>query len=270
MRIGLIVIALTLAATTAARADNQPIMPVFTAAIAYTGQLAESGHPVDGIRYFTFNLYTQAVGGAPVFMQSESLTVSGGVYSTHLNTTSTLWLGDFKYLGVSVNGGAELTPRVQMTPVPYAVLSGAAFEAVHAKKADTASVALGPAQAGITAKLLPNIARFASTTSTAVDSITIVAPGPGYLFATFNGHLVHNFEPGNFAVSFDVEILGFDGAEVTAGGSEMGDYPVWTVQESFWVSGGTVNVRLKARTMPGVPVDILGHHGAVMFFPASY
>jgi|GEM_PF-3662372 len=89
--------------------------------VPYSGQLVDGGVPVNGTRYFTLKLYDAPSGGAIVFTQAESLQVTDGIYHTQLQTNDTVWTGADRWLGVSVNGGSELTPRQKIGWVPYAV-----------------------------------------------------------------------------------------------------------------------------------------------------
>lgn len=89
--------------------------------VPYSGQLTDGGVPVNGTRYFTLRLYDAPSGGTIVFTQAESLQVIDGIYHTQLQTVETVWNGADRWLGVSVNGGAELTPRQKIGWVPYAV-----------------------------------------------------------------------------------------------------------------------------------------------------
>ena len=50
-----------------------------------------------------------------------NVVVSGGVASTAVPVDPATFNGQTRYLGIRVNGGAELTPRVMVTAVPYAL-----------------------------------------------------------------------------------------------------------------------------------------------------
>ncbi len=72
----------------------------------------------------TFRLYTTETGGSPVWSETQSsVPVIGGVYSALLGAVNPLNAA-FNvpyYVGVSVNGGSEMTPRLRLTSSPYAL-----------------------------------------------------------------------------------------------------------------------------------------------------
>jgi FtsZ-binding cell division protein ZapB len=84
-----------------------------------------NGAAVDDGKYdLTFKLYSTASGGAPVHTETQSINVAGGIYSAELGSSSTPLTAAFDqtyYLGVSVDGGAELIPRARLTSSPYAL-----------------------------------------------------------------------------------------------------------------------------------------------------
>lgn len=55
-----------------------------------------------------------------------NVAVSGGVTSTAIPVDPAWFNGQTRYLGISVNGASEMTPRVLVTTVPYAALAGVA------------------------------------------------------------------------------------------------------------------------------------------------
>ncbi len=84
-----------------------------------------NGAAVDDGKYdLTFKLYTMASGGAPVHTETQTISVAGGIYSAELGNGSTPLTAAFDqtyYLGVTVDGGAELIPRARLTSSPYAL-----------------------------------------------------------------------------------------------------------------------------------------------------
>ncbi|MFI5371463.1 MAG: hypothetical protein ACHQ52_07880 [Candidatus Eisenbacteria bacterium] len=178
MRHGLLVWIAMLVAT-AAHADVFPV--------PYTGQLSQGGVPVTGKHYFSFAIYATAVGGSPIYAQAESLQVTAGVYSTFLNTPDTAW-GDARWVGVAIDGGAELVPRVAVGVVPYAIIAGQAMEAKHALKADTANVAIGPPGSGLAQAIATGFFNMPAAGTIVVDSVTINCPAPGRVLVTATGY----------------------------------------------------------------------------------
>ncbi len=95
--------------------------------ISYQGILTDAlGQPkVDGAYEMTFKLYNVSSEGFNIWSETKTVNVKGGVFNTTLGSDSALTLPfDTTYwLGVSVAGGAEFTPRVQLTASGYAIRS---------------------------------------------------------------------------------------------------------------------------------------------------
>lgn len=69
-----------------------------------------------------FKFYDVIAGGIALATSSvPNVPVSGGIASTPIPVNSTWFDGQTRYLGVGINGGAELTSRVLVTAVPYAL-----------------------------------------------------------------------------------------------------------------------------------------------------
>ena len=93
--------------------------------LSYQGQLVDSGgQPVDGTVNLRFRLWDAPSGGAVQWDESQvGVAVDEGVFSVYLGSEVPLAGVSFAeplYLGVSINGGAELSPRTPLVPVPYA------------------------------------------------------------------------------------------------------------------------------------------------------
>ena len=93
----------------------------------YQGVLTNADGTVvpDGNYLITFKIYSVSTGGTPLWQEAKTVTVSKGVFNTVLGHITPLNL-DFSvpyYLGISVGGGAELTPRVELTAAPYSFSS---------------------------------------------------------------------------------------------------------------------------------------------------
>ena len=94
--------------------------------MSYQGVLRDgSGSPVpDGSYGVTFRIYDVETGGTALWTEVQTLTATGGIINAHLGSVTTLSTLDFEvpyWLGISVEGGAELVPRTAFTTVPYAV-----------------------------------------------------------------------------------------------------------------------------------------------------
>jgi hypothetical protein len=117
--------------------------------ISFQGVLKDStGSPINGTRNMTFVIYDAATGGSDLWSETQtSVSIEAGIYNVQLgkNTalSSSYFTGDTRYLGISINGGSELTPRVMMLTVPFAYRADTADSAAHATYADTAGSAGG-------------------------------------------------------------------------------------------------------------------------------
>jgi hypothetical protein len=125
--IALVSIAAVIALFVACGADMPQTM-------SYQGVLRDaSGNVVPNGSYsLTFRMYLASAGGGAIWQETQSVSVSDGLVNVTLGTVAPLAL-DFDvpyWLGVSVGGGAELTPRVRLTPAPYAHYAAVANEVV--------------------------------------------------------------------------------------------------------------------------------------------
>ncbi len=77
----------------------------------------------DGQYDITFKLYTTDAGGAAVWSETQSISITGGVYSVLLGAVNPLNIpfDQTYYLGLTLPGAAEHTPRTQLTAAPYAL-----------------------------------------------------------------------------------------------------------------------------------------------------
>ncbi len=78
----------------------------------------------DGEYAIHFKLYTTETGGTPVWSETQDpVEIIGGVYSVTLGAVNPLTAAfdQTYYLGISVGGGAEHTPRSKLTSAPYAL-----------------------------------------------------------------------------------------------------------------------------------------------------
>jgi len=93
--------------------------------ISYQGVLRDgSGNPVlDGSYLVTFRIYDAETGGTALWTENQTLTATGGIINAHMGSVTPLDIEfDVPYwLGISVEGGAELVPRAALTTVPSAV-----------------------------------------------------------------------------------------------------------------------------------------------------
>jgi len=97
------------------------------AVIGYQGVLTDgSGTAVaDGTHTLSFGLYEMASGGIAVWTESQTVATVNGVFHANLGSASPLGI-DFDralWLGIGVDGGAELSPRLALTGSPYSLIA---------------------------------------------------------------------------------------------------------------------------------------------------
>ena len=93
--------------------------------MSYQGVLHDGGGGAvsDGNYNITFTLYDVASGGSALWSETQSVTVQGGIFSVTLGSVTTLNLPfDNPYwLGVTVEGNPEFTPRRALTSSAYSM-----------------------------------------------------------------------------------------------------------------------------------------------------
>jgi hypothetical protein len=102
--------------------------------LVHQGRLLDAlNAPVEGAQTLTFDLYAEETGGASLWTETQTVSVNAGFYSVTLGQITPLavaaFTGDTLYLGVTI-GGEQLSPRLSMRSVPYALKSSTAQNAV--------------------------------------------------------------------------------------------------------------------------------------------
>ncbi len=94
-----------------------------TLSIQGTVQSYDGSAVDDGEYDITFKLYTVDNGGTAVWTETQTVDVTGGVYSSLLGTVNPLnaSFSEVYYLGITLPGGPELIPRSRLTSAPYAL-----------------------------------------------------------------------------------------------------------------------------------------------------
>ncbi|MDJ0755050.1 MAG: right-handed parallel beta-helix repeat-containing protein [Ardenticatenaceae bacterium] len=95
----------------------------------YQGFLKDGGVPVNGTFDFEFQLYDDGSAGAQVgsTLNSEDISVVNGYFNVTLDFGAAPFDGSQRWLQIGVRPGGStgsytlLTPRVELTPVPYAI-----------------------------------------------------------------------------------------------------------------------------------------------------
>lgn len=115
------------------------------ATISFQGVLADAaGAPViDGLHTLRLRIYDAPTGGTELFAETANVNVLKGVFDVMLGAASgglpnTLQFDRQYFLSITVDGGAELSPRTPMSSVPYAFRAHSSERASTASRADTA------------------------------------------------------------------------------------------------------------------------------------
>jgi len=97
--------------------------------INFQGYLTDlDGNPVpDGDYNISFAIYSALSGGSALWSESQTVTVTEGIYNLQLGQVNPLLAGIFegqRFLGITVGADAEMTPRIPFTSVAYALKAG--------------------------------------------------------------------------------------------------------------------------------------------------
>ena len=102
--------------------------------ISFQGVLTDAaGNLVqDGNHPLTLRLYAGATGGSSLYTESQTVPVVKGIFNVIIGSVTpipvSIGFGQAYFLGVSVDGGAELSPRSALTAVPYSLRAAVADE----------------------------------------------------------------------------------------------------------------------------------------------
>ena len=97
--------------------------------INYQGSLADgSGNPVTGVRSIEFLLYNVPAGGTAVWSETQSVTITNGIFNVLLGQVNpipaSIFDGSAVYLALNVAEDGEMTPRTQLVCSGYAFHAG--------------------------------------------------------------------------------------------------------------------------------------------------
>jgi len=99
-------------------------------AFTYQGFLRDNGQPANGVYDLRFALYDSPSGGNQIgsIVYAEDVTVADGLFTVEVdfgtapfNTGARRWIEIGVRPGNSTGGHSLLTPRIELTPVPYAI-----------------------------------------------------------------------------------------------------------------------------------------------------
>ena len=107
----------------------------------FQGRLADSGgNPITGTKSIVFSIFDSATAGTMLWTETQSVTVTSGIYSVGLGAVTPLpgsvFSGQDRWLQLTVGTDSAMTPRLKLYSVPYAVnASSADFAATAANLA---------------------------------------------------------------------------------------------------------------------------------------
>jgi hypothetical protein len=107
-----------------------PNVPDF---LAEQGRLFDTtGTPVTGSPSFVFTIYSDKNGTAPIWTETQTITLDSGYFSTTLGSVTAIpatvfGAGLTRYLGIKIGTDAEMKPLQPLTSVPYAFVANNAI-----------------------------------------------------------------------------------------------------------------------------------------------
>ncbi len=236
---------------------------VVPSVLAFQGYLTDDlGTPVDGTVGLDVGIYTDSGGGTAVWMESHAAVgVGQGVFSIELGSINpipaSIFSGATLYLGISVDGAPELTPRTPLQSSPYAFrafdadnLGGVGADGYVERAGDDMSGPLG-LQGGV-------VGLTSGALSEIVDSETDVTLRHFYydfasetaswsgrdsrIILSFNGGGV---PPAGGTGTATVEV---DGSVISTIDVRAGGIRPWTyiVETGSLASAGTIDVKVRA------------------------
>jgi len=113
----------------AAQQESRSAENMVPRVVSFSGHASDAnGKAISGVAGVTFAIYREQQGGAPLWLETQSVNAdTKGNFTAQLGATKPEGLpldafasGEARWLGVSVNGGAE-QPRVLLMSVPYAL-----------------------------------------------------------------------------------------------------------------------------------------------------
>jgi hypothetical protein len=129
---GTILIVLLIIATQSLWAQSLPgTTSTSTNTISYQGRLADTnGNPLTGVYNMEFRIYSHPTAGEPLWTEywtgGNSVQISDGLFNVMLGSINASLISAIQgnnelYLGITVGSDTEMTPRIQLGSVPFAM-----------------------------------------------------------------------------------------------------------------------------------------------------
>lgn len=195
----------------------------------YQGRLTDgSGAPLNGAQSVVFAIYSVASGGSALWSETQSVTVTNGLFNVILGSTtpfpSSLFSGGNLYLGIKVGSDAEMTPRQRIGSMPYAQRAGIAEAPGFAYSAKSSGMSVN-----------------STTTAGVVDSLDITVPAAGFVKVEASGETYANHITGSLTfASFAVDPGRFNIGSPNLGGSTQvfyyGSLPSQNYDQNIYIA----------------------------------
>ena len=128
------------------------VMAQIPQTISYQGVLTDTeGTKVADDDYpILFTLYNVATGGSPLWTETQTVTINDGIFNVMLGALNPLTLpfDEGYWLGITIDSGSELEPRIELTSSAYSlkaasVADGQLVRSINSLKDDAVFVVIG-------------------------------------------------------------------------------------------------------------------------------
>ncbi len=177
--------------------------------------LNDNGDPVEDDTYiFSFGIYADSAGGNALWQSDKILDVNDGMFNAQLGSEEPLDLPfDQQYwVGVAIDGGEELSPRMPLSASPYAM------HALTVKDSSITTDKIG--DGAVTMAKLATTSKFDSvniglhrdigTSPEHLGSITIDAPSSGSVLLFLSGRAIYFGESTTVKIGLGTSEASFD------------------------------------------------------------
>lgn len=248
------------------------------ATMSYQGRLTDDGGAAvpDGAHDLAFTLYDDPVAGNTLWTESQAaVPVTGGIFSVLLGSVTPLALAfDQPYwLAVSVDGGAELSPRTPLASSPYAL---SLRMPLPANSVDATSIVDEPGLAQTHVAGFVLIGGAGDTHYRDMLSVTITTPAAGYIVVTGETDLVIECSTViGVQISETSHPVQDDAHYWLAGGTGSGVAPGYVpacMHRTYFKPAGTYTFYLQGRNGNFTPCIPQGFNSTLIatFLPTSY
>jgi len=256
-----------------------PMIAQIPSTINFQGFLKDqSGLAIDGTRDFTFRIYDAATAGNQLWMeQQNSISVSKGIFNVSLGSITSFSLAfDSKYwVSIQVGTDPELSPRIELTSVPYSFRTSYADQVLGLGASDNIFSASGFVGMGTTTPTSElEVVGTVSATSFVGDGsgLTNTSPWTGTADISYSGGFVGigtSFPNSQLHVNaatsinpFRVQVAGASKLIVLSnGGTVIGDFTSIVPTDGLYVLG---DVGIGTNT-PASKLDVVGTINATAF-----